>query len=202
MSKTRYRLLLPALACLALAVPGTTSASVHFSIGFGTTIGHGHPFYGWHAWPHGYWYDPWYDCGPVILGPPVVIPRRHVIVEEHRLPPPRPRVENSEPLSETLLQRRSKLLKKLRIGDVNSRARAVHELAQFAGDDRTRTALERALLSDRDAQVRKRVAELFAGLKNKKTLPALKQAYAEDRDRDVRQAAYRAIIMIEGYNGL
>jgi len=55
------------------------------------------------------------------------------------------------------------------------------------------------LLSDRDPQVRKAVAQLFGRLQDKKTLPVLRQAHKDDADRDVRQAAYRAIIMMEGY---
>ena len=199
MSTKQPRFLVLTLVCLALTTLGTASASVHFSIGFGTRIGPCHPMYGWHAWPHWGWYDPWYDCGPVVFGPPVVVTRRRVIVEEHRLPPSRPPVESNEPLSEALLQKRSGLLKKLRIGDVRDRTQAVWELAQFADDDNTRAALERAPLSDRDAQVRKATAEMFAGLKNEKTLSALKRTHAEDAAREVRQAAYRAIIMIEGY---
>jgi len=51
--------------------------------------------------------------------------------------------------------------------------------------------LQDALLSDRDAQVRKAVAELFGRLADKRTLPTLKRVYAADADRDVRQAAYK-----------
>jgi hypothetical protein len=40
---------------------------------------------------------------------------------------------------------------------------------------------------------------LFGRVKDTRTLPALKQAHTMDSDRDVRQAAYKAIILMEGY---
>jgi len=202
MNRIQYRLLVPVLALVALAMPGMASARVRFSIGFGTVIGPCHPGYGWHTWPHPYWHDPWYDCGPVVVVPPVVVRERHVVVEAPRPPSPRPTIDTPEPLSQQQQQKRSELLKKLRIGDVNNRAQAVHELAPFANDDKVREALQRALLSDRDAQVRKAAAELFGRLQDKRTLPSLRQAYREDSSREVRQGAYKALIMMEGYQGV
>jgi hypothetical protein len=197
MNRIQYRLLV-----LALAVPGVASARVHFSIGFGTVIGLCHPGYGWHAWPDPYWYDPWYDCGPVVVVPPVVVRERHVVVETPRPPAPRPAIDKPEPLSQRQQLKRSELLKKLRIGDVSNRIQAVWDLAPFANDDKVREVLQRALLSDRDTQVRKAAAELFGRLQDKKTLPSLRQAYREDSSREVRQGAYKAIIMMEGYQGV
>ncbi len=207
MSRTRLPLLVAALACLALLAPGVASAGVRVGIGFGTTIGPHHHYYahgwygGWYAWPGYYYYDPWYDPwwyypAPVIVEPPVV--REHVIVREPRPPAP-PKDEALEMVSERLQQKKSESLKKLRIGDPSSRTQAVKDLEPFAADNQVRTALEQALLSDKDAQVRKAVAELFGKVQDKKTLPVLKQAQANDADRDVRQAAYKAIIMMEGY---
>jgi hypothetical protein len=43
---------------------------------------------------------------------------------------------------------------------------------------------------------------LFGQLQDKKTLSTLRQAYREDSSREVQQAAYKAIVMIEGYQGL
>jgi hypothetical protein len=40
---------------------------------------------------------------------------------------------------------------------------------------------------------------MFGRVQDKKTLPTLKQVNANDVDRDVRQAAYKAIILMEGY---
>ncbi len=202
MSRIRYRFLVPVLAFLALSMAGTASAGVHIGIGFGIPLGHHHHYYGphwygggWVGWP--YWYDPWYGY-PVVVAPPVVRERR-VIVEEYRPPAPQPSVTKTEQLSQNQPQKRSELLERLRIGDVGNRLQAVQDLGQFPNDDKVRTAIERALLSDRDPQVRKAAAEVFGRLKDSKTVPALKQAHAEDADRDVRQAAYRALIMIEGY---
>jgi HEAT repeat protein len=76
---------------------------------------------------------------------------------------------------------------------------SARELAGHRGDARVRSALERALLSDREARVRQTAAEALAGFGDAKALPALKRAQARDSVRDVRQAAYKAIIMIEGY---
>jgi hypothetical protein len=202
MSRIALRFTVPALAFLALVMPGRAWADVHIGVGFGTVIGPRYPHHHWRgSWvlgPHWYWhdpwYDPWYDFGPVIVEPPVVV-HRQVIVKEHRPPVPQPQ----EQLSERQQQRRSELLERLRIGDVSSRIQAVEDLGRFANDDKTRKALRDALLADRDARVRRAVAELFGRVKDTRTLPALKQAHTMDSDRDVRQAAYKAIILMEGY---
>lgn len=211
MSTREHRFLLSALACLAVLTPGTVLADVHIGVGlgFGTVIGPWHPVHGWHvgwtAWPDPYWYDPWWYAWPVVVGPsvvvetPVVVREREVVVRERTPPAPRPSPGRTEQLSQRQQQRRNELLKTLRIGDVSNRLQAVQDLAPFAGSDVVRQPLERALLSDRDPQVRKAVAEMFGRLRSEKTLSALKQAYAEDADREVRQAAYRAILLMEGY---
>ncbi len=207
MSRTRLPFLVAALACVALLTPRVASAGVRVGIGFGTTIGpyhhhHVHGWYGgWYAWPGYYYYDPWYDPwwyypAPVIVEPPVV--RERVIVRDSKPPAP-PKDEALEMVSQQLQQKKSESLKKLKIGDPASRTQAVKDLEPFAADNQVRTTLEQALLSDKDAQVRKAVAELFAKVQDKRTLPVLKQAQANDADRDVRQAAYKAIIMMEGY---
>jgi hypothetical protein len=207
MSKTRLYFLMSGLTCLALLAPGVASAGVRVGIGFGTTIGPHHRYYthgwygGWYAWPGYYWYDPrydpwWYYPAPVIVEPPVV--REHIVVGEQKPPAP-PKDEALALVSKQLQQKKNEAIEKLKIGDASTRTQAVKDLQPFIVDSKVRTALEQALLSDRDAQVRKAVAELFGKVQDKKTLPALKQAQANDADRDVRQAAYKAIIMIEGY---
>ncbi|HSW02518.1 MAG TPA: HEAT repeat domain-containing protein [Sedimentisphaerales bacterium] len=193
-----------ALACLVVLASGAASARISVGIGFGTTFSHHHhyPGYGWYVGPH-YWYDPWWDPYPMAVVPPPVVYERRVIVKEHRpTQPAPPRVEKVEPLSEKQQQRRSEALKVLRIGDELARLQAVADLEPFAGDSHVRTTLAKSLSNDRDPVVRKAVAELFSRLRDPKTVAALKQAYAEDEDRDVRQAAYRAIAMMEGYKGL
>jgi hypothetical protein len=204
MSRTRYWLVVPALACLALLTP-VASAGVQVGIGFGATVGphYHHHMYGyypyWSVWPDYYYYDPyWYYPSPVVVGPPVIVERPPVIMREYR--PPAPVKEPTpDPVAEKLQQKKSESLKKLKIGDPNNRVQAAKDLEQFEGDAKVRTGLEQALLSDRDPQVRKAVAELFGRVQDKKTLQVLKQANANDLDRDVRQAAYKAIILIEGY---
>ena len=211
-SKIQIRHLILALACLAILASGTASAGVVVGVGVGTSIGHYHHHYPHHGWysgvyvgPSYYWYDPWYDPWwdpyPVVVVPPVVHERR-VIVREYKPAPPAPNVEPVETLSEKQLQTRSEALKVIKIGDVESRFQAVQDLEPFARDDKVRTSLQESLSSDREPTVRKAVAELFGRLKDPKTLPALRQAYAEDADRDVRQAAYKAIALMEGYQGL
>jgi hypothetical protein len=203
-----YRYLIGAMACLAILTAGAASADVHIGIGVGPVFGPHHPHHihgwygGWYAWPDYYWYDPWWDPYPVVVVPPVVVHERRVVVEEHRPAPPLPQVQKAEPLTEQQKLKRSELLEVLKIGDVDNRAQAVQDLEPFARDENVRTALERALSKDREPQVRKAVAELFSRLRDPKTVTALKQAYAEDDDRDVQQAAYKALIMIEGYDGL
>jgi hypothetical protein len=196
----------PVLAGIALLAPGAASAGVHVGIGFGATIGphyHHHPMYGAYVyaplWPDYYYYDPWYYPGPVVASPPVVVQRPvvrpHVTVTEHKPAPPK----EPDLVGDKVEQKKSESLKKLRIGDPASRLQAVKDLEQFARDAKVRTALEQALLSDRDPQVRKAVAEMFGRLQDKNALRALKQANADDSDRAVRQAAYKAIILMEGY---
>jgi hypothetical protein len=207
MSTRASRFVVPALVGLALLTPGAASAGVHIGIGFGTTIGpHFHHHHGFGAyvyaplWPHydcwDPWYDPWYYPAPVVVSPPVVVERPPVVVKEHR-----PSAPSKQPdlVGEKLEQKKSESLKRLRIGDPGNRLQAVKDLEPFARDTRVRTALEQALLSDRDPQVRKAVTEFFGRLQDKNTLRVLKQVNAGDADRAVRQAAYKAIILIEGY---
>jgi len=207
MSKTWLRFGVPALVGAILLASGVASAGVSVGIGFGTTIGphyHHHHMYGAYVygpvWPDYYYYDPWYDPwyypGPVVVGPPVVVERPHVIVQERKPPAP---PKEPDLVGDKLQQKKSELLKKLKIGDTNSRVQAAKDLEQYESDAKVRTALEQALLSDRDPQVRKTVAEMFGRLQDKKTLRVLKQANKDDAERDVRQAAYKAIILMEGY---
>jgi hypothetical protein len=205
MSRTRYLFVVSALVCMALLTSGTASAGVQVGIGFGATVGphYYHHMHGYYAygpmWPDYYYYDPyWYYPGPVVVGPPVIVERPPVIIREYRPPAP-PKELTPDPVAEKLQQKKSESLKKLKIGDPNSRVQAAKDLEQFEGDVKVRTALEQALLSDRDPQVRKAVAESFGRLQDKKTLSVLKQANKDDSDRDVRQAAYKAVILMEGY---
>ena len=159
---------------------------------------HGYVVYG-PAWPGYYYYDPWwYYPEPVVVSPPVVVERPPVIVREYRPPAP-PQPPAPDPAAMKVEQKKNESLTTLKIGDTNNRIQAVKDLEPFVGETRIRTALEQTLLADRDPQVRKAVAEMFGRVQDKKTLPTLKQVNANDADRDVRQAAYKAIILMEGY---
>jgi len=198
---------------------GPVSARVHFSIGLGTTFGCWHPHdawcgdWYWHryhhvGWPwYGYPHRPW--CAPtvglwlghrpsVVVETPVVVTKKHVVVEHHVSGSPTPAVPKTNVVSEAETRRQGELLKVLRIGDTEDRVQSARELAGYR-DARARNALERALLADRDAQVRRTAAEVLAAFGDAKALPALREAQTRDSVRDVRQAAYKAIIMIEGY---
>ncbi len=197
MTAVKYGLVLAAFSFVLIGVPSATYAHVHVGIGFG--LGYG-PYYGWYdPWWHDPWYDPWYyPYGPVVVGPPVVV-ENHVVVHEPPLPRPRPAPIQGSTLSQDDQQKRSELLERLRIGDVDNRTKAARELVGFANDVKTREALEKALRSDRDAAVRKAAVEALARQSGTSAVPALKKAYEEDGNRDVRQAAYKVLIMIEGY---
>ena len=93
----------------------------------------------------------------------------------------------------------NELLKVVKIGDKENRISAIHELTPFSSNSRVRAALEDVLLSDPEAEVRKQVATSLGKTSNPKVTRALKMAKAKAPDRGVRQAAYRSIIMIEGY---
>ena len=105
--------------------------------------------------------------------------RPHITVTQHKPAPPK----EPDLVGDKLEQKKSESLKKLRIGDPANRLQAVKDLEQFARDTKVRTALEQALLSDRDPQVRKAVAEMFGRLQDKNTLKVLKQANSDDSDR-------------------
>lgn len=100
---------------------------------------------------------------------------------------------------ERLRQKKSELLKVLRIGDKERRIQAIRELAGYSSDDGVRKALENILLSDPDPELRKEVATSFGRTENRKVVAALEEAKAADSSKEVRQAAYRAIILIKGY---
>ena len=206
------------LICLLAFLPNTATARVYFSISLGTSFGHHHsgfyrgyyPHYEWPggyrgscvSWPrHSYWRRPLYssragfwihESYPIVIATPV------------RVEAPKAREHSGKPkyeakLSERIRRQRSELLKVLKIGDKENRIEAICDLADFSFDDKVRTALEDVLLSDPDPELRKQVARLFGKTTNRNAVPALEIAKAQDSSRDVRQAAYRAIIMIEGY---
>lgn len=211
-----------AMLCLLVFLTGKASARVYVSVGLGTSFGHhgshyyghghgyghgyGYPHHGWYGgygghyspwWGHSYWPSHRYSSGSsfwiypsytTIYSPPL------------RVKAPKATQRSSEPkLSESMRRHQSELLKVVKIGDKENRISAIHELAPYSSNSRVRAALEDVLLSDPEAEVRKQVATSLGKTSNPKVTPALKMAKAKDPDRGVRQAAYRSIIMIEGY---
>lgn len=214
MNKKRTKLGFVAAGVLALlaVLPGTTSARVSFGISVGTPFVYHHPgFYsGWYPYHHAYPYYDWYphrrwhsstdlgiwmgDCYPVIVDPPVVV-YRDAATKTSRVTPDAQTAEQIE----RLRQKKSELLKVLRIGDKEQRIQAIRDLAEFTCDDAVRGALEKVLLSEPDPELRKEVAASFGRTENGKLVPALQEAKNTDSDETVRQAAYRSIILIKGY---
>jgi hypothetical protein len=209
------------LISLLVLLPKTASARVHFSISIGTPVFHHYPgfypgCYPYHIWHRGYGFygpPPFYghrplyssgvgfwvgDCSPVFVGTPVVVEVPTVITKRQDDCNQGCDVDTQK-LFEKLRNKKSELLKTLKIGSKENRKKAISELAGFTFDDKVRQALEDVLLSDPDPELRKEVAISFEDSGNKKVLPALEKAEAEDSSREVRQAAYRAIIMIKGY---
>jgi hypothetical protein len=214
------------LICLLLIMTSAASTRVYIGIGFGASYGcyphyygyHHYPYYRWHGYYGGYHY-PWYwhSYYPGYYyspGSSVWISGYYPIVIGQKPAPREP--ESSNPtevagatkradrqtmaeLGRSIGRHKSEQLKVLKIGTKGNRLRAIRELARFPNDPKVREALERVLLSDPDPELRKQVATVFGTTENPKTVAALKTAKAIDPDRDVRQAAYRAIIMIEGY---
>jgi HEAT repeat protein len=123
---------------------------------------------------------------------------RHVIVEKSSPVPSVPQAPSTT-LSDVEQNKRQELLEQLRIADVDGRVKATEELTAFHGDEKVRQALEKALLTDHEAAVRAAAAKALVTQSGSKAVPALKRAYAEDADRQVSQAAYKALIMIQGY---
>lgn len=206
----RFRRLMLLVALLTMLGPAADSARAFVSIGFGFSLGGCRPWYGWH--PGWGYYHPWYGypggpwCGPglSVAVPPVAVhvpltpPPRPVVAPPAKSPPPRV-VRTNAPLSVRHGTERSRLIKTLRIGDREDRIVAAARLAGFRADAGARIALERALLDDREVAVRAAAAGALDALRDRRSVPTLRRAYVTDPSPDVRHAAYRAVIMIQGY---
>ncbi len=193
-----------------ILLANTANGRVRFSIGIGTTFGHHHGHYYHHYYPHHWWYDdcygPWWGhsywpghhgssfwfhhYSPIIIDPP---PRDKARQDPPHNPKPKP------PLSERMRKEQSELLRMLKIGDKENRIGAIGELAAFYYDSKARAAIEKAMLNDPDPEVRTEAATSLGRTSDRRAIDALKTAKAKDPDRNVRQAAYKSIIMIEGY---
>jgi HEAT repeat protein len=113
---------------------------------------------------------------------------------------PKPKYdENTAKLFAKLRRKKTELLETLGGPDKAQRKKAVAELAGFSFDDKVRAALEKILLSDPDAELRKEAVRSFGKVKNRRAVPALEKASKEDADLQVRDEARKAIKKIRGY---
>ena len=140
-----------------------------------------------------------HDSYPAVIDTPVVVRRCSIGSARGGTADAAKEAAMEAQRREALRRKKSEQLKILKIGDKDKRIRAVYELAPFSFDDGVRRALEKILLTDSDPEVRKEVAVSFGKTGNQLVVAALRQAKEKDPVREVRQAAYRAIIMIEGY---
>jgi hypothetical protein len=97
-----------------------------------------------------------------------------------------------------LREKKSELLRKLRLGDKDERKEAIGGLAGFSFDDKVRKTLEAILLSEPEAELRKEVARAFAKVENKRAVAVLEKVKVEDPVEGVREEAERAIKEIQG----
>lgn len=204
------------LLLLLVLLPGTTAARVSFGISIGSPFVYHYPgfHHGWYPYCRSYPYYGWYpyygrhsssELGiwiggyhPIVVDPPVIVHREVVTKAEVRDCQSLPDAQTAEQL-ERLRQKKSELLKVLRIGDKERRIQAIGDLAGYSSDDGVRKALENVLLTDPDPQLRRQVATSFGKTENRKVVAALEEAKATDSSKEVRQAAYRSIILIKGY---
>jgi len=144
----------------------------------------------------GYW--------PVYVAPRVLRTRRvvtgsRVIVEPKRCEyNPTYDPANAE-LFAKVRNKKSELLKALKIGDKAARIKAITELAGYSFDDNVRKALEEVILTDPDPELRRQVAESFGEVKNLNLIGTLEKVRAEDTDIQVREQADKAIKKIKAY---
>ncbi len=161
-------------------------------------------FWGWPSRSSGMsiWID---DCRPVWVAPPVivgaprVITRRRVVVKPKQYEYKPSYNANNAKLFAKLRNKKSELLKTLKIGDKAKRIKAITELAGYSFDDNVRKALEEILLKDTDPELRRQVAESLGKVKNRKVIPTLEKVRVEDSDEGVRAEADKAIKKIRAY---
>jgi HEAT repeat protein len=140
-----------------------------------------------------------YVAPPVVVEAPCIITQRRVVVEPKRYEyRPAYSPANAKLFAE-VRDRKSELLRTLKIGDKASRTKAVAELAGYSFDINVSKALEEIILEDPDPELRKRVAESLGNVKNKDVIPTLEKVRVEDSNEEVRREADRAIEKIKAY---
>ena len=204
---------------LCFSCPVEARVSVGLSIG--TPFGHHYPgcYYGYHPyhpWPGGYvtgyyghfprrhhWPRHSSSLGVWIGGNYPIVVDRPIIIDRNSIGSCRNQtVEDAATraqLSDAVRKKTDEQLKILETGDKENRLQVIRDLAVYSYDTKIRLALESILLSDPEPECRKEVALSFGQTENRLALTALTEAKENDPERDVRQAAYRSIIMINGY---
>ena len=217
MRAMKFRLVGIGLICFLIWLPNMALGHVRFHACFGHPVFYDcfspycvvypyhYPFRCWGGYPHGlwvryYWGGPFFferDYYPVVIDPPFVVEVPKVIVERRMVVKPQ-YDDKTAKLFEQLRHKKGELLKRLETGDKEECKRAIDELAGFSFDEKVRGALEHILASDPDPELRKKVAESLAKVKNTDVLPALEKARVEDADKEVREEADKAIKKIRG----
>ena len=160
-------------------------------------------FWGWPScssgtsiWVHGSW--PLYST-PVVVKRPVVVKETHVVVAPVRTEYETMYTPANDGLYARLRNKKSELLKVVKIGDKAGRIRAITDLVGYSFDPNVKKALEEILLEDPDAELRKQVAQSLGKVKNKSYIPTLQKVKAEDSDQQVREQADKAIDKINSH---
>ncbi len=144
----------------------------------------------------GYW--------PVYAAPRVIRTRRVVAGSRVIVEPKRSEYKPTyDPANAKLFakvrNKKSELLKVLKIGDKPTRIRAIAELAGYSFDDNVRKALEEIILTDPDPELRRQVAESLGEVKNLNLIGTLEKVRVQDTDIQVREQADKAIKKIKAY---
>lgn len=197
MKTSKLLILVIAAAITGMLIPAAVSAHGRVSVGVG--IG----YYGGHYRHHGHWgghYWGWPYCSEVVFVDPFpdVIVERPVVVKEPIVVVPQQ--SYPEPVYDGLDKIRLKktsLLSQLEVGGKTERLYAISELAGFSFDEQVKAELEKILLSDPDAAMRKEAALSFGKIKNQGALGVLEKVRVADSDKEVREAADWAIKQIK-----
>lgn len=202
-------------------VSGVLSIGISFGYRYpGSCYGY-YPYDPWHGGYYSWWDTGWHrrfprrhywprhsypsvgvligNCNPAFIGVPIEVRRSSIGTACNKSAGSVKRPTADAQLTEAMRKKKSEWLKIHKTGDKEKRIRVIHELVPFSFDNEIRRALEGVMLSDPDPKIRKEVAASFGRTKNRLLLAALKEAKEKDPERNVRQAAYKAIIMIEGY---
>jgi len=160
-------------------------------------------FWGWPScssgtsiWVQGSW--PLYST-PVVVERPVVVTQKCIVVRPKVYEYPTVYTPANDGLYAKLRNKKSELLKVVKIGDKAGRIQAITDLVGYSFDPSVKKALEEILLKDPDPELRKQVAQSLGKVKNKSYIPTLEKVKAEDPDEHVREQADKAIDKINSH---